>query len=101
MSTQKIPNIERCKSFLLDINVNPASTIEYEINNEIYTITLDWIIETYMNTSEATQELFINSLLKMQTAPELKAYFEQMGQLILMSSLSQKDTNITSDDLIQ
>jgi hypothetical protein len=93
-------NIQICKALLLDININPASTIEYNVNEEIYTLSLEWIIESYMRTSETTQELFINSLRQMRTAPEFQQYFEQMGQLILMTSLSEKDTNINSNDLI-
>lgn len=85
--------LETCKKILLGANVNPVSTIEYNINAKSYTVTLEWIIESYLLGSKETRELFTSSLKKMVAAnpAALKEYFENMGKLILMASLSQKD----------
>ncbi len=79
-----------CKETLLDRGINPVSTVEYEINEEIYTISLEWIISAYLQTEkkEFFMDLF-NQVLKQSNA-DVETFFEQMGQLVLMSSLSDK-----------
>jgi hypothetical protein len=78
-----------CKESLLDRGINPASTVEYEINGEIHTLTLEWIISAFLSTEK--KEFFVdmfNKVLK-QSDSDIETFFEQMGQLILMSSLSE------------
>jgi len=80
-----------CKESLLDRGINPASSVEYEINGELHTLTLEWIISAFLKTEK--KEFFIdmfNKVLK-QSDADIETFFEQMGQLILMSSLSEKE----------
>lgn len=79
-----------CKESLLDRGINPASFIEYEINGELHTLTLEWIVSAFLKTEK--KELFMdlfNKVLK-QSDADIETFFEQMGQLVLMSSLSEK-----------
>jgi len=82
---------KRCKELLLSRNINPVSSIEYEINDQIHTITLDWIIEAYLKTEK--RELFIQLFEKVMQGSDadIESFFQQMGQLVLMSSLSDKE----------
>lgn len=82
--------LEECKQSLLDHNINPISTIEYDINGEIHTLTLKWIIEAFLKTEK--KELFIKLFEEVlqKSDAEIEQFFQQMGQLILMSSLSDK-----------
>ena len=78
-----------CKESLLDRGINPASSIEYEINGELHTLSLEWIVSAFLKTEK--KELFMdlfNKVLK-QSDADIETFFEQMGQLVLMSSLSE------------
>jgi len=83
--------LKKCKELLLDKNINPASSIEYEINDEIHTLTLEWIISAYLKTEK--KELFIQLFEKVieGSDADIETFFQQMGQLVLMSSLSDKE----------
>jgi len=80
-----------CKESLLQRGINPASSIDYEINNELHTLSLEAIIEAFLQTEkkEFFVELF-NKALK-QSDADVETFFQQMGQLLLMSSLSTED----------
>ena len=83
--------MQKCKDLLLDNNINPISSIDYDINGEIHTLSLEWIIEAYLKTEK--KELFVNMLEKVVqgSGDDVETFFQQMGQLILMSSLSQNE----------
>ena len=68
------------------------SSIEYEVNGEPYTLSYDFIIESYMGASEESKLVFLSALRKSQKAGEMgvEKFFEGMGQLLLMGSLSKK-----------
>jgi hypothetical protein len=80
--------LKKCKELLLDKNINPASSIEYDINGELHTLTLEWIISAYLETQK--RDLFIELFEKVMqdSNADIEIFFQQMGQLILMSSLS-------------
>jgi hypothetical protein len=82
--------LQKCKQSLLDHNINPASSIEYDINGELHTLSLEWIIEAFLKTEK--KGLFIELFEKVlqKSDAEIEQFFQQMGQLILMSSLSDK-----------
>ena len=91
--------LQECKESLLERNINPASSIDYDINGEIQTLSLEWIISAYLQTEK--KELFIGLFEKVLKGSDadIEQFFQQMGQLILMSSLSQEavdKTNIAS-----
>ena len=81
----------KCKQALLDKNINPTSSIEYDINGEIHTLTLEWIIDAFMQTEkkEYFVELFDRVIQGKDT--DIESFFQQMGQLVLMSSLSKEE----------
>ena len=83
--------LKKCKELLLDKNINPASSIEYEINDQIHTLTLEWIISAYLKTEK--RALFISLFEKVikGSDADIETFFQQMGQLVLMSSLSDKE----------
>jgi len=80
--------MNRYKQLLIDKKINPSSTIEYDINGEIHTISLEWIIDAYLQTEK--KEYFEELCEKvMQGRNEnIETFFQKMGQLVLMSSLS-------------
>ena len=86
--------LQKCKQSLLDHNINPASSIEYEINGEIHTLSLEWIIEAFLKTEK--KALFVELFEKVlhKSDAEIEQFFQQMGQLILMSSLSDKADSV-------
>lgn len=84
--------IENVKSLLLDQHINPASTIEYDVNGSLHVMSLQEIAEQYMSASEASQKVFVLALQKAleEGRSGVQNYFEKMGELLLMSSLSEK-----------
>jgi len=88
--------LKECKQALLDKNINPVSSIEYDINGEIHTLTLEWIISAYLQTEK--KELFVGLFEKSLEGSnaDMELFFQQMGQLILMTSLSTQEVSKTS-----
>jgi hypothetical protein len=86
-------NIHHCKQLLLDQGINPASTVEFNINGEIHTLSFQEIIETYMQASDEAQLVFVSALQKAMDTNKMgiQKFFEGMGQLLLMSQLSEGD----------
>lgn len=86
--------IQKCKQLLLDKQINPISSIEYEINGELHTLSLEWIIEAYLKTEK--KDLFLELFEKVMqgSQDDVETFFQQMGQLILMSSLSQNEIEV-------
>jgi len=83
--------VDFCKDELLKVGINPASTIEYDVNGKIYTLSLEWVIEAYAGASERTRNLFVDSFKEIITThtKNIEKFFEDMGQLVLMTSLSE------------
>lgn len=85
-------SVSACEKILMDAGINPASTIEYRINDEMRTVSLTWIIESFLRASEETKVLFVSSLTKIAATKNhlaLKEYFENMGKLLILSAHSQ------------
>ena len=72
--------------------VSLDSAIEYEVNGELYTLSYGFIIDSYMGASEESKLVFLSALRKSQQAGQMgvEKFFEGMGQLLLMGSLSKK-----------
>ena len=83
---------KECRDILKQEGVNPASSIDFEVNGEVMTLTLDYIIDTYMQASNESQLVFYSALQKSLEAKEMgiEKFFEGMGQLLLMTHLSKK-----------
>jgi len=83
---------EACRKVLLEENINADSQIEYDVNGETHTMTFEYIIQTYMQASDESQLVFLAALKKAVAADALgiDKFFEGMGQLLLMTHLSDK-----------
>lgn len=85
-------NKKECLDILDAQGINPASEIDFDVNGETHSLSLRYIIDTYMSASEESQLVFITTLKKATSAEEMgiEKFFEGMGQLLLMSHLSDK-----------
>ncbi len=83
---------QECMEILKQEGINPASTVDYEINGEETSLTLEYIIDTYMLASEESQLVFLTAMKKSLETNTIgiEKFFEGMGQLLLMSHLSDK-----------
>jgi hypothetical protein len=83
---------KECRDILQNAGINPASSIDFEVNGEVMTLTLEYIIDTYMQASQESQLVFYSALKKSLDAKEMgiEKFFEGMGQLLLMTHLSKK-----------
>ena len=83
--------LKKCKELILDKNINTGSSIEYDINGEMQKVTLEWIISAYLETQN--RDFFIDLFEKVMQGSnaDIEIFFQQMGQLILMSSLSDNE----------
>ena len=83
---------QQCKDIIKREGINFQSAIEYDVNGEIHTLTMEWIIDSYMQASEETHQVFLDALKLSLEAKGMGVdkFFEDMGQLILMTHLSQK-----------
>ena len=83
---------DECKRVLLQENINTDSNIDFDVNGEVHSMTFEYIIDTYMQASSESQEVFLAALHKAIATDELGVdkFFEGMGQLLLMTHLSDK-----------
>ncbi|MFT5836206.1 MAG: hypothetical protein ACI9RG_001100 [Sulfurimonas sp.] len=83
---------EQCKKLLLEESIDTNSSIDFDVNGEVHTMTFEYIIDTFMQASEESQLVFYAALLKALDAKEMGVdkFFEGMGQLLLMTHLSSK-----------
>lgn len=81
-----------CKKLLLDNNINTDSNIDFDINGELHSLSFEYIIDTYMQASQESQLVFLSALQKAIQAEDMgiDRFFEGMGQLLLMTHLSNK-----------
>ena len=81
-----------CKSLLLKENIDLESSIDFDVNSKVHSMSFEYIIDTYMQASEESQLVFFSALQKASTtdAMGIDKFFEGMGQLLLMTHLSEK-----------
>jgi hypothetical protein len=81
-----------CKRLLLEHNVDSASNIDFDVNGKVHSMSFEYIIDVYMQASEESRLVFYSALEKSLNAGEIgvENFFEGMGQLLLMSHLSEK-----------
>ena len=87
---------QRCINFLQKNNIDLDSEIDFDVNGEIHTLSFRYIIDTFMLTSKESQNVFFSALEKSTHSREgmgIEKFFEGMGQLLLMTHLSQKINN--------
>ena len=84
---------KKCKDILRQEGINGASKIDFDVNGELYDLSLNYIIEAYMQASDDSKIVFYEAMKKsLYTKDEqgIANFFEQMGKLLLMSHLSNK-----------
>ena len=83
---------QECMKILENEGVNPISSIDFDVNKQLYSLTFEYIIDTYMQASEESRLVFLSALKKAVVAKEMgiEKFFEGMGQLLLMTHLSEK-----------
>ena len=82
----------KCKELLLNANVDVHSNIDFDVNGEVYPMTFEYVIDSFAQASDESQLVFLSALEKALKAKEAGAnrFFEEMGQLLLMTHLSNK-----------
>jgi len=84
---------QECIAVLKSKNINTQSNIDFEVNGEVMSLTLEYIIDAYMQASQESQLVFLRALQKSSnTQNDIQNFFEGMGKLLLMSHLSEKFT---------
>jgi len=83
---------QQCKDIIKREGINLSSTIEYNINDKLHTLSLEYIIDTFMQSSKDNHQIFLDALKLSLEAKGMGVdkFFEDMGQLLLMSHLSEK-----------
>lgn len=81
-----------CKRLLLEHNINTDSNIDFDVNGDVHSLSFEQIIDIYMQASEESQLVFYAALKKSLSSGEMgvESFFEGMGQLLLMTHLSDK-----------
>ena len=82
---------QECKKLLLDEHINTDSSIDFDVNGEVHTMSFEEIIDIYMQASQESQLVFLAALQKAINAKDMGVdkFFEGMGQLLLMTHLSK------------
>jgi hypothetical protein len=83
---------QQCKDIVKREGINLASAIEYDVNGEVHTLSIESIIDSYMQSSPEQHQVFLDA---MKLSLEAKGmgidkFFEHMGQLLLLTHLSEK-----------
>jgi len=83
---------QECKSVLENAGINSQSNIDFDVNGEVMSMTLEEITDTYMQASQESQLVFLRALQKAaeSDAMGIEQFFEGMGKLLLMTQLSDK-----------
>ena len=83
---------QQCKDIIKREGINLSSSIDYNINGEVQSLRFEWIIDAYMQASAETHQVFLDALKLSLEAKGMGVdkFFEDMGQLILMTHLSDK-----------
>lgn len=83
---------QKCKKLLLEENIDSNSNIDFDVNGKVHSMTFEYIVDTYMQASEESQEVFLSALKKSIHTKDMgvNKFFEGMGQLLLMTHLSDK-----------
>jgi hypothetical protein len=81
-----------CLDILNKAGINPASKIDFDVNGKVHSLSLEYIIDAYMQASDESKKVFLEALKKSTKSDEMgiDKFFESMGQLLLMTHLSEK-----------
>ena len=83
---------QECKKVLVENGIDAFSEIDFDVNGKVHTFSFEYIIDTYMQASEDSQLVFLTALQKAIQTDNMgvEKFFEGMGQLLLMTHLSEK-----------
>ena len=83
---------QECKQILTQQSIDIFSEIDFDVNGKVHTLSFNYIIETFMKASEESQLVFLSALKKSLHVEDMgvNKFFEGMGQLLLMTHLSDK-----------
>lgn len=83
---------QQCKDIIKREGINLASSVTYEINGEVHTLSMEWIIDAFMQASPQSHQIFLDALKLSLEAKGMgiDKFFQDMGQLLLMTHLSDK-----------
>ena len=81
----------QCQEILQEQNVDAKSEIEYNVNGQHYKLSFEYILESFMLSSQESQESFYLALKESSVMQDegIEKFFESMGQLLLMTHLSE------------
>jgi hypothetical protein len=87
---------QQCLDILTKYGINSASKIDFDVNGNIHALSLEYIIDTYMKASDDSKSVFLSAMKKAANSNEMgiDKFFEGMGQLLLMTQLSDKDIGL-------
>ena len=82
----------RCEKLLIQEGIDINSEIDFDVNGKVHTLSFLYILESFMLSSDESQLIFLTALEKALDAKEMGVdrFFEGMGQLLLMTHLSDK-----------
>ena len=83
---------QKCKQLLTENNIDIFSEIDFDVNGKVHTLSFEYIIDTFMQASDESKDVFVLALQKAIDAKDMgvENFFESMGQLLLMTHLSKK-----------
>ena len=89
------PILQECQELLEAQNIDSNSEIDFDVNGEVHTLSYAYITDTFMQASKESKLVFLRALQKAIEAENMgvKKFFEGMGQLLLMTHLSEKFDN--------
>ena len=61
-------NKKECLEILNKNGINHASKIDFDVNGNTHTLSLEYIIDTYMSASDESQLVFVTALKKATSA---------------------------------
>lgn len=80
-----------CLEILKEKGINPISSIDFDVNGELHSLSFEWIIDTYTQASPESRLVFLTALKKAVSTDNIgiEKFFEGMGKLLLMTHLSK------------
>ncbi|MBL0707735.1 MAG: hypothetical protein JJW00_01660 [Sulfurimonas sp.] len=83
---------KECKKLLLEEGIDSDSAVDFDVNGKVHTMSFEYIIDSFMRASKENQEVFLLALKKSISVKDMGVdkFFQSMGQLLLMTHLSEK-----------
>ena len=83
---------KKWKQLLAEQDIDILSEIDFDVNGKVHTLSFEYIIDTFMKASDESQLVFFTALQKAMHTKDMgiDKFFEGMGQLLLMTHLSDK-----------